>query len=552
MSVSLQEIMAAAGAHAAPFAAESAGYLLLAVADHVLAAPRVVLAEDVELLADGSVRLRTRAGGGSNETPERATRRLLARALEVASSVGPALRRAAERREDAGLPSLVRELETALIPVNRAAARRALARLFRETERAKSAGRLVAPPTRDAVDAPAEVVGAPSAIAQAAPAIAQPAPAVVPLTAPLPEPGAAPEVDASVEIVFESVAADDPLAMAADDASLSPAASPVVPVALPVVKSAPLRVAGPAPSVPAVELTPEPRLAVGEPALTKPEPVVQRAKERGNATPRLGTMITLQTLPGEEAELTERAPTVALDAEPQPFLDPEPSRLPDILTAMVELHTGVDADEAPTRIRDVVTELRTTDSRVRGAAAPAPSELALSSTSTPGDVVLESVLARPAPPADAQPLVVSPIPPEPTLAMAEGPLPRASSQTPEPDAVVEDAWLTHSSLSGVESGFMPFEPELAEPAVHEALTWDPGPVKVGVTPVPAALLIAEPLPEPSPYAPAVLPARTSDVSELLDTFYVSDAAEERELRSALKGMAGLDLTPMPHPYVEEG
>jgi hypothetical protein len=122
--------------------------------------------------------------------------------------------------------------------------------------------------------------------------------------------------------------------------------------------------------------------------------------------------------------------------------------------------------------------------------------------------------------------------------------------TPEPE-LVDDAWLTHSSLSGVISAPVIFRSELAAPEVHDALTWNPGPV-APAAPLPPALVIAEPLPEPSPYAPAVLPARTSDVSELLDSFYVSDAAEERDLRSALKGMAGLELTPMPHPYVEEG
>src|SRR4029079_9600474 len=66
------------------------------------------------------------------------------------------------------------------------------------------------------------------------------------------------------------------------------------------------------PKAPPVELTltPEPLLAVGEAAFTKPEPVVLRAKERGSSTPRLGTLVTAQTLPGEESELTERAPTV--------------------------------------------------------------------------------------------------------------------------------------------------------------------------------------------------------------------------------------------------
>jgi hypothetical protein len=281
---------------------------------------------------------------------------------------------------------------------------------------------------------------------------------------------------------------------------------------------------------------------VGEPAFTKPEPVVQRAKERGNATPRLGTLVTLQTLPGEEGERTERAPAVVVDDEPeldlsidvdvdieleaspvaaaaaapQPLIDPEPSRMPDVLTAMVSLHAGIDADDAPTRIRDVVTEMR-----------PTGTELGV----------------------------------QPRLAPA---LPL----TPAP-AVVEDTWLTPSSVDHVEAADQvissaPFLSELADPAVHEAMTWNPGPVAVGPdpkrgelvdavvpSPLPPALLLV-PAPEPSPYAPAVLPARTSDVSELLDSFYVSDAAEERELRSALKGMAGLELTPMPHPLVEEG
>jgi hypothetical protein len=366
--------------------------------------------------------------------------------------------------------------------------------------------------------------------------------------------------------------AHEPLAVAADYPEPSP-------LALPLVQSAPLPRVEPAlprpkkAPAPAVELTltPEPRIAVGEAAFTKPEPVVQRAKERGNATPRLGTLVTLQTLPGEEIDRTERAPAVLVDDEPeldlsidveiepelaaepaanvaqpepaanaahpelkadaagpdfdadidpdavtpamlaaassqlaplaaaalpQPLIDPEPSRMPDVLTAMLELHTGVDADEAPTRIRDVVTELRVT--------------------------------------------------PPPAVSAANDAL------TPAPE-LVDESWLTTSSLSGVTSAPVLFQSELADPEVHEALTWNPGPVAPAVaSPLPPALVIAEPLPEPSPYAPAVLPSRTSDVSELLDSFYVSDATEERDLRSALKEMAGLELTPMPHPYVEEG
>jgi hypothetical protein len=449
--------------------------LLLAVTDHVVSAPRVATADDVELMPDGSVRLRVRRGAGAGgEGAEQSVRRLLARALEVSSSVGPALRRAAERRDDAGLATLVRELETALIPVNRSAARRALSRLHRETERAKAAGKLdkLLQLEHEASAAPAAAPAAPSAPAAVARAPVEPA--------------------------------SEPIVAAADFPEPSP-------VPLPAVVAAPLPAPAPAPAArPAAraELTPEPLLAAGEPALTKPEPVVLRAKERGSSTPRLGTLVTAQTLPGEEGEHTVRAPGVAFEEEPeldlsidvelepeapqqaaapQQLVDPEPSRMPDVLLAMVQLHAGIEADEAPTRIRDVVTELRP-----------------------------------------------------------------AAVLTPEPE-MVDDAWLTQSSLDGVVTSAKLFESERVEAALHEAVTWQPGPVApVAGSPLPPALVIAQPVLEPSPYAPAVLPARSSDVSELLDSFYVTGAAEERELRSALKEMAGLELTPLPHPLIEEG
>src|SRR5205085_353698 len=96
-----------------------------------------VMIDEVELMPDGSVRLRPRRGASADESCERSVRGLLTRLLEVSSSVGPALRRASQRSDDVGLPGLVRELENALIPVNRSAAKRALSRVHRETERAR-------------------------------------------------------------------------------------------------------------------------------------------------------------------------------------------------------------------------------------------------------------------------------------------------------------------------------------------------------------------------------------------------------------------------------
>jgi hypothetical protein len=501
VTVSLLEIWAAARGHAAPLAAESAGYLLLGVADLVVAAPRAVSPEDVELTPEGSVRLRSRSAAPAPSDVERQLRQLLARTLSLSSSVGPGLRRTAERADETGLESLVLELEKALIPVNRGAARRALSRLHRETERARSAGKLerwlqgesAAPVTLAVATAQAPTMAAPRA----------------------PEPWQSePE---------------------------SPEASPAL---LPRVTPGPAPRSERVPAVPAPELTltPEPHIAADDSAHTKPEPAVLRSRERSTSTPRFGTIVTAQTLREEEAELTERAPSVvadeaeaelAIDVElapsdletlevdadadaetptplrqapaqvAQPLVDPEPSTMPDVLLAMVTLHAGVEPDEAPTRLREVVTA-------EVALAGPAPSAIADAPSEARNEARSDEVPLLPFDaPLDAEPVVLP----------------------------IEPYTLFHS--------------ELAEPELHEALTWDPGPVVSSAAQVPFALQIAEPPPELSPLAPAVLPARQSEVSDLVDSFYVSGGAEEHELRSALKEMAGLELTPMPHPLVSE-
>jgi len=145
MTVSLAEVALAAHARQAPLPAESAGYLVLAVADQVALAARAVRKEAIELNEDGSVRLA--AGEPATESQaEQQLRSLLAELLHSASSLTPALVRVSSRPPLADLKALVSELEAALIPVNRAAARRALARLSRETARAREQGRLTGVP----------------------------------------------------------------------------------------------------------------------------------------------------------------------------------------------------------------------------------------------------------------------------------------------------------------------------------------------------------------------------------------------------------------------
>jgi hypothetical protein len=175
VSVSIAEILAGTSAHAVPLAGECAGYLVLAAADQAVVAPRRIGPREVHLADDGSVRVE-----GSRAAPEVESeadlRALLDALLLNASSATPALLRASRRAPGRGIAALVREIETALIPVNRAAAHRALARLERETERARARGRLTdIPETLARPSAP--VPGAVSGNAVARPAT--PAPAAI-------------------------------------------------------------------------------------------------------------------------------------------------------------------------------------------------------------------------------------------------------------------------------------------------------------------------------------------------------------------------------------
>ncbi len=201
MSVTLSEVKRAAKAHRAPLAGESAGYLVLAIADQVLSAPRLVETSDIQLTEDGG--LRVLSGRASSDTDaELGLRRALDALLLVASSGSAALTRASRRTSPVGLSALVRELEAALIPVNRAAARRALARLHRETARAVSSGTLAdeEPEIREVVP-PAVVQKAPDP----APALA-PAPALISAPAPVAEPEPEPDLETrAIRVAVEQV-----------------------------------------------------------------------------------------------------------------------------------------------------------------------------------------------------------------------------------------------------------------------------------------------------------------------------------------------------------
>jgi hypothetical protein len=145
MSVTVDEILNAARLGAAALTGETAGYLLLGAADRLPEASGRLASSAVLLAEDGSLAVLP-LGPGSDVDLEADLRGLLGRMLAHCRQGVPALARVARPlapAEARGLQRLVGEIEAALIPVNRSAARRALSRLHRDVVRAKASGRLV-------------------------------------------------------------------------------------------------------------------------------------------------------------------------------------------------------------------------------------------------------------------------------------------------------------------------------------------------------------------------------------------------------------------------
>src|SRR5690606_18105549 len=118
-----------------PLAPELAGYLTLEIADGTDAGSGDVDPKTVFISEEGTVALVRPKRDQPTGSAEASVRKLLAKLLEASGSGTPALTAAARRKPGNGLPALVEELEAALIPVNRSAGRRALARLAREVKR---------------------------------------------------------------------------------------------------------------------------------------------------------------------------------------------------------------------------------------------------------------------------------------------------------------------------------------------------------------------------------------------------------------------------------
>lgn len=135
-SVTLEDVFAVALAKRVPLAPELTGYLTLEVADGARHSNGEIDPRSVYISEEGTVALvrQPKKDAGPNDA-EASLRAILGKLLEASGSATPALAAVTRKRPGDGVPALITELEAALIPVNRAAGKRALARLARAVKR---------------------------------------------------------------------------------------------------------------------------------------------------------------------------------------------------------------------------------------------------------------------------------------------------------------------------------------------------------------------------------------------------------------------------------
>jgi hypothetical protein len=149
-SITLEDVFAVVSAKRVPLAPELAGYLALEIAEGVGQAPGEIDPSTVYIGDEGSVALVRPKRSDAPGDAEASVRVILHRLLEASGSQTPSLAHVAKRDAGSGIAAVVSELEAALIPVNRSAGRRALARLAREVKRVTlGVGRNASVPTSE-------------------------------------------------------------------------------------------------------------------------------------------------------------------------------------------------------------------------------------------------------------------------------------------------------------------------------------------------------------------------------------------------------------------
>jgi hypothetical protein len=139
-AITLEDVFAMVVGKRVPLAPELAGYLSLEIAEKAEAAGGSTGGGDIDprsvyIADEGTVALVRPRGEANEGDAERSIRAILGQLLDASGSSTPALTTVSRKSKSGSLRSLMEDIEAALIPVNRAAGRRALARLAREVKR---------------------------------------------------------------------------------------------------------------------------------------------------------------------------------------------------------------------------------------------------------------------------------------------------------------------------------------------------------------------------------------------------------------------------------
>lgn len=144
LGTTIDDLVSALRRRRAPLPFEIGTFVALCVCDALANAPAVVLGKDVRVAPDGAVNVFVPPNSASGEAAARSVIALLAQMLVAAGPGVPhALLSLIERGPADGSWALERvrhELASALVPLNRGASQRVLARLVRESTREQRAG----------------------------------------------------------------------------------------------------------------------------------------------------------------------------------------------------------------------------------------------------------------------------------------------------------------------------------------------------------------------------------------------------------------------------
>ncbi len=436
-TVTLLEIVAAARGRHASLVPESAGYLVLGVGQASGGLPLRVEPACVLLNTEGVVSFAGPKQQLADDLCARRLRTILATLLDASQGSGAALHAALSAPEigPAELTALYKTVAKALIPLNRSAAKRALARLARETLRAKTEGLLVVDDVT--LEEPGEScdqaqAGDEDETAAAPPKDSEAAEADASEAAPAEQTDSEEESDEGDEAAAAASGEDDdePETAAVDDWEdvdldielATPTPSPAMHEATPTFVDPPN--AGPASE-----------LGVAVKPIEDPEPLEDEAAESDDVAPE--ESVSADELGGQEASMdladelpdaswpapvtvtavAEDGATEAQDDEPDDDQEMRPSATPVIGSCSPP--TGAMLAALDTSIDEAIHELD--GDALRGAQADAPDDPVDDPPATPSTATENGPAISPAPPAadvaaehdSAEP--VEPVEPEPEL-----------------------------------------------------------------------------------------------------------------------------------------